>query len=432
MFVEKTTEELEKMTADDLQSYLVAKMEADQTALNEKMEALKTAREEDKESLKSEISSMVEKLQESLNNVTKASIEQGKVLSKLIDNGSNNVAEKSELLEFIEKNSEDLKERVKNGKVEGQNVGFQSVAVKAAALMTTANVVTNVANGFNQLFGNYIDPEIGHTPKAGTFILPLVDTQAAPGTENIWWVDRVNEEGDAEFIGEGDLKPLIDGEYQEFKTDVKEVAERWKMSNRLIAHAPSVVTDFRQHADELIENKIDDGVLTGDGTGNNLSGLATEAAPFVVPTGLANYYPSANIFDAIMAVATYVRLNNFKGALTCCLNTVWMAQMKGIKDADNNYIVPPFVSPDGTQVGEVRIVFHNRVDDAKILLGDLKKFKVRISENVQYYEGWENDDFSKNLSSRKLEAFLGTYMHGADAGSIIYDDIATVLTAIAV
>jgi hypothetical protein len=133
-----------------------------------------------------------------------------------------------------------------------------------------------------------------------------------------------------------------------------------------------------------------------------------------------------------MAVATYVRLNNFKGALTCCLNTVWMAQMKGIKDADNNYIVPPFVSPDGTQVGEVRIVFHNRVDDAKILLGDLKKFKVRISENVQYYEGWENDDFSKNLSSRKLEAFLGTYMHGADAGSIIYDDIATVLTAIAV
>ena len=67
MFVEKTTEELEKMTADDLQSYLVAKMEADQTALNEKMEALKTAREEDKESLKSEISSMVEKLQESLN-----------------------------------------------------------------------------------------------------------------------------------------------------------------------------------------------------------------------------------------------------------------------------------------------------------------------------------------------------------------------------
>jgi len=432
MFVEKTADELEKMTADELQSYLVEKMEADRDALSKKMEALENAKEEDIAALKEELKEMTSKFEETTEKVIKATAEQGKVLAKLVQNNTSDKVEKSELLQFIEKNAEDLNGRVKNGKIQGENLGFKSVTVKAAALMTTANVITNVANGFNQLFGNYIDPEIGHTPKAGTFILPLVDTQQAPGTENIWWVDRVNEEGDAEFIGEGDLKPLIDGEYQEFKTDVKEVAERWKMSNRLINHAPSVVTDFRQHADELIENKIDDGVLYGDGTGNNLSGLATEAAPFVVPTGLANYYPAGNIFDAIMAVATYVRLNNFKGQLTCVLNTVWMAKMKGIKDADNNYIVPPFVAPDGTQVGEVRIVFHNRVNEDKILLGDMKKFKVRISENVQYFEGWENDDFSKNLSSRKLEAFLGTYMHGADAGSIIYDDISTVLTAITV
>ena len=47
MFVEKTAEELEKMTADELQSYLVEKMEADRDALSKKMEALETAKEED-------------------------------------------------------------------------------------------------------------------------------------------------------------------------------------------------------------------------------------------------------------------------------------------------------------------------------------------------------------------------------------------------
>ena len=107
-----------------------------------------------------------------------------------------------------------------------------------------------------------------------------------------------------------------------------------------------------------------------------------------------------------------------------------MAQMKGIKNSEGDYIAPPFVTPDGRQVGEVRIVFTNKIDADKILLGELKRFKVVISENVMYYEGWENDDFGKNLQSRKLEAFMGTYLPISDTGSIIFDDISTVLTAI--
>lgn len=298
--------------------------------------------------------------------------------------------------------------------------------------MTTGNIIPNVASGFNQLFGNFIDSTIYDAPKPDNFILPLVTVTTAPGTENIWYVERENEEGNAAFIGEGELKPLADGEWVQKKADIKEVAVRWKMSNRLIAHAPSVVQDFRTHVDELMEQVIDDGVASGDGVGPNLNGVTTLAAPFVVPPALANFYPVANIFDAIMAVATYVRLNNHKGALTCVLNTVYMAQMAGLKDSQNNYIVPPFVTQDGRQVGEVRIVFSNKVAAADMLLGDLKKFKTVISENVMYFEGWENDDFSKNLSSRKLEAFLGTYLPDSDAGAIIFDQISTILTAITV
>lgn len=332
---------------------------------------------------------------------------------------------KGQFIEFTER--EGVEDSLK-----ARKQGFDTLEIKVAALMTTANVLPNVTDGFNQLFGNYIDTEIHATPKPDNYILPLVSVSTQPGTENIWYVDRVNEDGDAEFIGEGDLKPLVDADYQESKTEMKEVAERWKMSNRLIMHAPSVVSDFRIHANELMEQKIDDGVASGDGTGNNLTGIQTAASPFVVPAGLANYYSDANIWDAIMAVATYVRLNNFKGALTCVLNTEWMAKMKGIKNSEGDYIVPPFVTPDGMQVGEVRIVFTNKIGADDILLGDLKKFKVVFSENITYAEGWENDDFSRNLQSRRLDAYLGTYLPTSDAGAIIFDSIATVLTAIEV
>jgi hypothetical protein len=345
--------------------------------------------------------------------------------------GSN--AKKGYFVEFVEKNIDESKPATNASHKAELKIEARDLFVdKTPALMTTANVLPNVADGFNQLFGNYIDSTIYSTPKPETFILPLVDVTTQVGTESIWYVDRINQEGDAAFIGEGDPKPLADAEWQERKAPIKEVAVFWKFSKRLAQNAPSVVTDFRTHADELVDQKIDDGVLEGDNLNDNLNGIITAATSFVVPTQLANYYADANIYDAIMAMATKVRLGNYKGEITAVLNTVWKAKMAGIKNTDGDYIVPPFVSRDGNDVGEVKVVFSNKLADDSILVGDLKVFKVVISQNVEYYEGYENDDFRKNLMSKKLEAFLGTYLPSSNADAIIYDSIATVLTAIEV
>jgi len=418
-FTEKSQTEIDDMKADDFEKYMSEKS-AYKTAVM-KSEIQKEIAEAMKDNADSQT---LKELGQKFDKLVDEHDQALKTIKALQEKGGTPDVQKSALETFIE--------RDQNETLESKTQGMASIEIKAAALMTTANVIPNVAGGFNQLFGNYIDSTIHDAPKPDNYILPLVSVTTAPGTENIWYVERENEEGNAQFIGEGDLKPLADGEWIQKKADVKEVAVRWKMSNRLIMHAPSVVSDFRTHADELVDQVIDDGVATGDGIGNNLNGVATLASPFIVPPALANVYQAANIFDAIMAVATYVRLNNYKGQLTCVLNTVWMAQMAAYKDQNDNYIVPPFVTKDGKQVGETRILFTNKLDAAKIMLGDLKKFRVVIAEDVKYFEGWENDDFSKNLSSRKLEAFMGTYLPDNDAGAIIYDDIATVLTAIAV
>jgi len=397
--------------------------------INNNIEALKTdlsksVKKEDLAALETKLNELSEKdISETNKNSIEDLQEQLNVLKEKTITGEQ--AKKGSFVTFVENNLE------KNKDIANDRSYSASTTIKAPALMTTANVTPNVAGGFNPLFGNYVDASIGSAPKADPFILPLVNVISQPGTESIWYVDRINEEGDAEFIGEGDLKPLIDAEWSTSKTDVKEVAVRWKFTKRLMYHAPSIVADFREHANELIENKMDDGIVSGDGTGDNLSGLETLGSAFIAPTQLANYYKDANIFDVICAAATAVRLNNFKGDLTCILNTVWMAQMMGVKNSEGDYIVPPFASQDGRQIGETRIVFTNRLADDKIIIGDLKKFNVVMSENVLYDEGYENDDFSKNLVTRKLEAFLGTYIKASDAGAIIVDDISTIQSAIA-
>lgn len=402
--------------------------------LNAKIDAFKSQVEQTaKESAKaSELEAMKEQLKTVVTkeDLNKLSEEFNQLRDRIVGEGEPNT-KKGYFVEFVEKNiSEKLYENAKHSaklKVKARDVfGI----VKEPALMTTANVVPNATNGFNQLFGNYIDTTIYETPKRDPFILSLVDVTTQPGTEAIWYVERKNEEGDAEFIGEGDAKPLADAEWVESKAPIKEVALFWKFTNRSAKHAPAVVQNFRTHAQELVELKIDEGVYSGDGTDDELKGLTEFAVPFVVPTQLAGFYSNANIWDAIMAMATKIRLGNFKGNITAILNPVWEAKMAGYKNSSGDYIIPPFVSPDGKRVGSVRVEFNNGVPDDEITVGILDNFKVVIAEDIEYYEGYENDDFRKNLQSKKLEAFLGTYLPSNLSGSIIHDDIATVLSQI--
>lgn len=416
-FKYKDIAEIEKMTAEQKNEY------AENKRNHEQAEANKNAKVIAEKAVEEATKGLVSKTE--LDELTQKNADLAEELTQLKEsNQGMGSSKKGELSEFFNKNAKEYKEKDKQRQV--------NYTIKAPALMTTANITPVTAGGWSPLFNNYIDTEVGRTPKPNNFIMNLVDVRTQAGTESIYYSDRVNEEGDAEFIGEGTLKPLIDAEWKTSKKNIKEVAERWKFSKRSLNHAPSIEADFREHANELIEQKMDTVALIGNETTNvnEFDGLATLSDAFVVPTELANYYPQANIYDAINAVATYVRLNNFRGQLTCVLNTVWKAKMQGIKESTGAYIVPPFVTPDGNSVGEVRVQFENKMPEGKILLGDMMKYKLVIAENIEYDEGYENDDFSKNLVSRKLEAFLGSYKKDSDAGSIIYDDIATVLTAI--
>lgn len=407
MFKYKSQEEVDKMSATEFETYQKELKAHEEAEAQKKLDAL--------------ADKMREEFKGDLDKANKQIADMQEVINQLKESADGQEAiKKGTFVEFVEKNIAELAKNPEN-KQYGSNT-----VIKVAALMTTANVTPNVAGGFNPLFGNYIDTEIGHKPKPDNIILPLITVKTQPGTEVIWYVDRVNEEGDAAFIAEGSLKPLADAEWKATSKPVKEVAVRWKFTKRLMLHAPSVVSDFQDHAYELVEQKIDDQLLTGDGLTVNLLGLQTAASAFIVPAALAGYYTSPNIYDVVMAMATQIRLSNFKGKITAILNTVWMAKMAGIKDAEERYIVAPFVTPDGKQIGEVEIKFSNKIGSDAILIGDLKRFNAVFSENIIYDEGYENDDFSKNLVSKKLEAFLGTYIKDSDAGSILYGDISDI------
>lgn len=432
MFKYKSHAEIKAMTDAELETYTAAKkVHEDELQAKAIEDAVKKAKDEAKVDSDAAIKKAIDDANLAQKKITDDALEQ---IGKLKEQVSTNDGHKEgTIVTFFKKNITDQKA------IDGDNLGgindraySAKHTIKAAALMTTADVLPNVAGGFSPLFGNYIDYEIGHLPLPAMIFMDLITVRNAPGTENIYFSDRVNVQGDAAFIGEGTLKPLVSAQWQTTSKKTKEVALRWKQSKRLMAHAPSVIADFAERANEFMEQKVDDEILEGVDDANNFDGLQAYGTAFIVPADLAAYYTFANIFDVIMACASQIRIANFKGNITATLNTVWAAKMQGVKDALGNYIIPPFVTKDGQNVGEVTVKFSNKILKADIVVGILKNYNLVVAENISYDEGYENDDFSKNLVSKKLEAFMGSYVKLSNSGSIIHDQIATILTAIEV
>lgn len=340
--------------------------------------------------------------------------------------------EKSDLIKLLEKHAKEAGSQG-TGKISDETVKVNANQLiaevnKAASLMTTANIVG--ANGYSPLFGNYIDQRIHSAPLLRSTIMDDITVSTQVGTENIYYTERKNEGGDAEWVAEGAAKPLADAEWHTSSEKAKEVAVFWKFTHRFLFHTRLAVQDFDRYARELMEEKIPYSVLLGNATLNTTepNGIITLASAWVVPPAIASSTPMPNVYDAVLALATAIRIRGFKGEIVVRLNDVWSYMMKSAtKDTSGQYIVPPFSSQDGTTIDGVRVKFDPEVPADKILGGVLRNFNAVICEDIMYFEGYENDDFRKNLISRKLEAFIGTYLPGVLRPSVIYADIDDIL-----
>lgn len=290
--------------------------------------------------------------------------------------------------------------------------------------MTTSNAGAGIA--FNPAYLTEVVPGVASTPKQQPFLLNYVNRRAT-NARTIYWIDRTTSEGDAEFIAEGALKPLVDVDYAPRSSEVKKVAERWKYSEEMMEDTQFILADARDHFDELVRLKIDDKIFGGDSgtTAAEVDGITSYASAFVAPASLANAVVDANLDDAIVAAATQIRLANFMPT-TVFLNPGDVAAMQLEKASDGHYIIPPFATANGLQIDGLTVVSTNRIPAGKILIGDPSKYTVAFKDDVTFKAGWENDDFSKNLRTFLLEARLVGYMSANHTGAIIYDDIANI------
>lgn len=311
---------------------------------------------------------------------------------------------------------------VKGGKPEvqaGIELKFYS---KAAATMTVAN------NTNGSAFVPTIEMVPGLVPIARNqpFIEQYANTSST-SSSRIVWVEKTNPQGQAGMTAEGALKPLISFEIKTNESIARKVTDKIKVSTEMLDDIDFIAGEIENELKYQVDIKVDNQLLSGDGTGVNLKGITTYVGGYVLTTVKTTGTP--NDADAIRAAVTQPISLNFRTNYAF-INPIDAANMDLTKNSQGSYIIPPFQSASGLVIAGVPIVETNQMPIGSLLVGDMTKFVVRNYKSFAIQYGWVNDDFELNLVTIIGERRLHCYIADNNVGAFVYDTFANIKTAI--
>lgn len=314
------------------------------------------------------------------------------------------------------------------GAIKGDKNKMVTISVKAPATQTTGNVTLPVA-----------------TPSSYTYqqlqsVIPLTErvpfvqdfTDNAPTNQvAIAWADEVSSEGDADFIGEGIVKPLIDIDYEIRYSEAKKVAGKIKVSEEALTDISFMNAEITRKLRQRHDLAKQDGILNGDGLGANLKGITEYAAGFAAG-GLALAIDNAQNYDVIVAAYNQILVTSDSNYIP---NAVFVhptdaTLMKLTKDVDGNYLMPPFTNDNGDVVNGVRVVQNTKIPVGYFLMGDFSKSHVRNYVDFSIRVGYTGDDFEKNLVTILGESRVHHYISENEAKAFVYDQFSVAKTAL--
>lgn len=406
MFIQKNTAELEAMSVQELDAYKTAqkaheKLESDKAI----SDAIKTATEplvKELREVKEEIMSVKEQATD-------------KVLESYAE----------QLTKAIKENHEKIKEISKAGS------GVVEITLKAVADITTAsgvNTAPPAITGTQQApLQNVNLREMGILPLTNNFNTTLA---AYPYTE------AKPKDGDYAFLAEGAVKPQIDFSWETNYAKPVKVAAWERLTEESVqdvAGLESVARDFLFKKHNLKKSK---GILSGDGIDQNPKGATTYGRVFSAgPLALAVVSP--NFMDVVNACITDIyTTHNYQDEMPYMANLVlvnpsdFYIQLVSAKDLNGLPLYPQAGLFNQVVIGGVTIVPEESIPAGKIFVCDMTKYNTTNYMPYTVKIGWVNDDFIKNQFVILGESRFHAFVKKLDEQAFIYDDIATIKTAI--
>ena len=301
--------------------------------------------------------------------------------------------------------------------------GTVKLDVKAAGTMTIAGNYSGGTVGLSDL-----ETGLTRIQRRAPFMRQLVNTRGTT-SKYVVWIEQANADpGVAGQTAEGTEKTQTDFDLVERSSEVKKTTAYIKVSKEMLADIPFMQGEINGELMELVELKLDEQILLGDGTGNNLTGIDSVATAFAAGT-FALSVPQANNSDVLRVAISQIANANFS-ANYILLNPADAAAMELTKDTNGQYTYPVFVNEAGMSVKGIPVIENPGVTAGDFYVGDFTKSNLRIREEMNVQVGYVNDDFTKNLVTILCETRACHFVKTNHYGAFVKGDFATAIAAI--
>lgn len=419
MFKYKNERELAEMTSEQRDAYATEKraFENDQLkkdidkAVEDAKKQMKTANDAEKETIKADLQSKIDELAD-------------KVIDLQTNGGANGQTFEDQLKSFLKDSSDKIKEL--------KSAGQGLIEFKAVGDITTASG-TNTA-----------PPAITGTQQAPISNVNLRDFDVTPLTTNVStslsaypYTETVPKDGDFDFIAEGTVKPQTDFTWETNYAKPVKIAAWIKLTDESVqdvAGLESVANDLLRKKHAIKKSK---GLLYGDGVSPNPKGATVYGRAFVAGD-MALAVTNPNFMDVVNACVTDIATtHNYEDEMPYMANLVlvnpvdFYLQLVSAKDANGLPLYPTASLFNQVSIGGITIRPEETIPAGKIFVCDMSKYNTTNYMPYTVKIGWVNDDFIKNQFVILAESRFHAFVRKLDEQAFVYDDIATIKTAIA-
>ena len=293
--------------------------------------------------------------------------------------------------------------------------GKSDMAVKAT--ITTAT--TDAAGSVGAATERTRLPGILELPRQRLVVRDLI-TQGRIDNAAFEYIRETGFTNNAGPVAEGAKKPGSDVKMDLVSTSARVIAHWMKVSKQAL----SDVSQLRSHIDNrllyglaLVEERQ---ILHGDGTGQNLHGIAPQASGYAVPAGL----PAAglSVIDTLRIAALQAVLAEYP-ATGHVLNPIDWAAIELTKDEIGRHIIGQPQGNAPASLWRLPVVETQAIAQGKFLTGAFQMgAEVFDLWDSRIEVGFENDDFTRNLVTILAEERIALAVYRPEA--FIYGDLA--------
>lgn len=285
----------------------------------------------------------------------------------------------------------------------------------------TTGIIGTLAPYFAQVIGFFTK----RRPKS--LIMNYVDVIPLENNQMVAFVDDVI--GEAEFVPECGLKPIIKPSLAAVPVNAAKVAVFWKTSWEFRKWYNVVANRFRMKAEELVMDAIPVAVLTA----------IQDAASAYTPIPELAVDDEPNNYDAFGAVVAYLETLGYIPNVFI-LNPVAWRNMKQLKSDTGEYILSNgnsiSILDNGIDWGGqmIAVIKDPTLGYDEFIVGDMfNSVKVGMDAGLEYRENVNNeDDFRRNLLAHVLEKAVAIAIPlGANSGIVAdtFTNVKTLITA---